>query len=135
MPAATQAAMLTLEQISAIDDRKPIEVPVAAWGGSVKVRALTLQQINECNKKAANPARGGEINTEVRNGWYLVEGMLEPQIDLATAEKWLTERAAGPVADILATILTESGLTERAKDAAKSAAAEGPAQALPDSAG
>jgi hypothetical protein len=110
--------MLSLEQIDAIDDRAPVEVDVAAWHGKVQVRALTLQQINECNKRAADPVRGGEIHAEKRNGWYLVEGMVEPTITIETAEKWLTERAAGPVADILSEILFRSGLTERAKEAA-----------------
>ncbi len=122
---AKRAAVLTLEQINAINDREPVAVHVAAWGGDVLVRALTLQQINECNRKSADDKRGGEINPNVRNGWYLVEGMVDPKIDLATAEVWLTERAAGPVADVLAEILTRSGLTERARDAAKSGAAEG----------
>jgi hypothetical protein len=112
---------LTLEQIDAIDDRAPITVPVEAWGGDVQVRALTLQQINECNKRAANPSRGGEIHVEKRNGWYLVEGLVQPVITIDVAETWLTERAAGPVADVLAAILYHSGLTERAKvDATKS---------------
>ena len=52
------ATALTLEQISAVDDRAPIDVDVEAWGGQVQIRPLTLQQINECNKRAANPARG-----------------------------------------------------------------------------
>ena len=121
--ATTAPTALTLEQIAAIDDRAPIDVPVEAWGGSVQVRALTLQQINECNKRAANPARGGEVHAEKRNGWYLVEGLVSPVITIDVAEVWLTERAAGPVADILAAILTSSGLTERARDAAKSGAA------------
>jgi hypothetical protein len=116
--------ILTLEQIAAIDDRAPIDVPVEAWGGNVQVRALTLQQINECNKRAANPARAGEVHKEKRNGWYLVEGMVAPTITIDVAEVWLTERAAGPVAEILGAILEHSGLTERAKDAAKSGAAD-----------
>jgi hypothetical protein len=120
---STSTSMLTLEQIGAIDDRPRITVPVSAWHGDVQVRALTLQQINECNKRAANAARGGEIHPEKRNGWYLVEGLVEPTISIDVAEVWLTERAAGPVADILAAILFHSGLTERAKDSAKSGAA------------
>ena len=113
-------ATLTLEQITAIDDRAPIDVDVDAWGGLVQIRALTLQQIHECNKRAANTARGGEIHPEKRNGWYLVEGLVSPTITIDVAEVWLTERAAGPVADILAAILFHSGLTERAKETAKS---------------
>jgi hypothetical protein len=115
MPAKPSKPRLTLEQIEAVDDRAPVEVEVAAWNGSVQVRALTLQEINECNKLAADPNRGGEIHAEKRNGWYLVKGMVDPIITIETAEKWLTERAAGPVADILSEILFRSGLTERAK--------------------
>jgi len=123
--------LLTLAQIEAIDDRAVIDVGVSAWNGTVRVRALTLQQINQCNRRAVSEARGGEINPEVRNGWYLVEGMVDPKIDLATAEKWLTERAAGPVSEILAEILTSSGLTERAVEAAKSTPEDEPDPALP----
>lgn len=119
---AKELKTLTLEQINAIDDRTVIEVPVEEWGGSVQIRALTLQQINQCSQRAADEKRGGEINSEVRNGWYLVEGMVAPKITLAVAEQWLTERSAGPVSAVLGAILTESGLTERAKEAAKSRA-------------
>ena len=114
------STILSLEQIRAIDDRAPIVVQVPEWGGTVRVRALTLQQIANCAKRAANEKRGGEVNPEVRNGWYLVEGMVEPQITLGDAEAWLTERAAGPSTRILATILDASGLTERAVESAKS---------------
>ena len=121
------ASALTLDQINAIDDRAPIDVPVSAWGGKVTIRALTLQQINECNKRAQMPERGNEVHPEKRNGWYLVEGLISPVITIDDAEKWLTERAAGPVADILAAILFESGLTERAKEAATKSVPDGPA--------
>lgn len=117
---------LTLAQINAIDDRQIIDVPVEEWGGSVKIRPLTLQQINQCTKRAQDEKRGNEVNAEVRNGWYLVEGVIEPKITIADAEMWLTERSAGPVSEILGAILTNSGLTERAKDAAKSRAEERP---------
>jgi hypothetical protein len=120
------AAPLTLEQITAVVDRAPIDIPLGDWGGSVQVRALTLQQIHECNKRAQDPKRGNELHTEKRNGWFLVEGMVSPRITIEVAEVWLTERAAGPVAEILGTILTASGLTERAQDDAKSSP-EGPA--------
>lgn len=113
---------LTLDQINAIDDRAIIDVPVQAWGGSVQVRALTLQTINECNRRAQDPKRGNEVHLEKRNGWYLVEGLVSPTITIDDAEKWLTERAAGPVADILAAIMYESGLTERAKEEATKSA-------------
>src|SRR5260221_4375734 len=102
---------LTLEQIAAVDDRAPITVQIPAWGGDVQVRPLTLQQINECNKRAANPARGGEVHPEKRNGWYLVEGLVAPAITIEVAEVWLTDRCAGPVADYRATILEHSGST------------------------
>lgn len=116
------AALLTLEQITAFDDRTVITVPIEDWGGSVQIRALTLQQIHECNKRARDPKRGNELHEEKRNGWYLVEGLVSPRITIEIAETWLTERAAGPVAELLGTILTESGLTERAKEDAKSPA-------------
>lgn len=117
----SESDILTLDEINAIDDRPLIKVAIHEWGGkSVKIRALTLQQIAQCTKRAQNEKRGGEVNNEVRNGWYLVEGLVEPKIDLHVAETWLTERAAGPSTAILGAILEASGLTERAKDAAKS---------------
>jgi hypothetical protein len=132
MPAKA-AAMLTLDQINAKvrASRESVAIDVPEWGGTVLVRALSLQEINLCNKKSVNETRGGEINPDVRNGWYLVEGLVEPKLTLAEAEEWLTEAAAGPVATILAEILTRSGLTERAKDAAKSAPEAQPDTALP----
>lgn len=120
------ASPLTVEQINALDDRPVIEVPVIEWGGHVLIRALTLQQINECSKRAQDPKRGNEVHTEKRNGWYLVEGLISPKISLDDAEKWLTERSAGPVSEILGAILTHSGLTERAKEAASKSPESGP---------
>lgn len=117
---------LTLDQISAIDDRPIIDVEVIEWNGTVQIRPLTLQQINLCTTRAQDPKRGNEVNSEIRNGWYLVEGMVDPKITLDIAEQWLTERSAGPVSEILGAILTNSGLTERAKEAAKSRATDGP---------
>lgn len=126
MPSKKTSAPLTLEQIKAIDDRPIVDVLVEDWGGSVQLRALTLQQINQCNERAADKSRGGEIHKEKRNAWYLVEGMITPTITIDVAEVWLTERAAGPVAQILNEIMTASGMTERAKEAAKSDASDGP---------
>ena len=125
---------LTVESIGSINDMEPIEVFVRRWGGTVLVRPLTLQQINLCSQRATDDLRK-EINPHVRNGWYLVEGLLDPKIDLKTAEVWLTEKNAEPVADILATILTASGLTERAKEAAKSEPDREPAPEVPDAIG
>lgn len=123
--------LLTLDQIAAIDDRPIVDVPVEVWGGSVQIRALTLQQINQCSERAADEKRGGEIHKEKRNAWYLVEALVLPKITFADAEVWLTERAAGPVAEILNAVLTESGMTERAKESAKSGTEDRPDPEVP----
>lgn len=127
---------LTREQIKAKTKGSldAIELPVADWDGVVYIRALSLQDINDCNRKASDLARGGEINPNVRNGWYLVTGMVDPKITLEDAEEWLTDTAAGPVAVVLSEILTRSGLTERATDAAKSASEEEPDPLVSDTA-
>lgn len=125
------SALLTLDQIAAIDDRQVVDVEVEEWGGTVQIRPLTLQQINQCTKRAQDEKRGNEVNPEVRNGWYLVEGMVSPKITIDVAEVWLTERSAGPVSEVLGAILTSSGLTERAKDAAKSRAEDRPDPEVP----
>jgi hypothetical protein len=120
----------TIDQIQAIEDRPERVVDVPDWGCSVVVRGMTAQQINQCSKRAEDPRRGGEINTDMRNGWYLVEGLLEPRIDIKVAENWLTERSFGPVSTVLGAILEESGLTGFAKERAKSALPEEPAPSV-----
>jgi hypothetical protein len=119
-------ARLSLEQIQAIDDRKEREVSVPEWGGEVVVRGLTAQQINECTRRAEDPKRKGEVNAEVRNGWYLVEGLVDPKITLNEAEQWLTERAFGPVSAVLGAILEESGLAERSKSGGEALVSQEP---------
>lgn len=130
MPRLSKESMLAKAKAS----MEPFEVEVPEWGEPVLVRPLTMQDINECIRKASNDVRGGEVNPNVRNGWYLVTAFVDPEITLAEAEVLLTESAAGPITMVLDEILTKSGLTERAKDAAKSAAAEVPAAAVPDAA-
>lgn len=125
------SAPLTLDQIGAINDRPIVDVEVAEWGGFVQIRPLTLQQINECTKRAQDPKRGNEVHTEKRNGWYLVEGLVNPKITIDVAEVWLTERSAWSVGEILSEILTRSGLTERAKESAKSGSDDGPDPEVP----
>lgn len=119
-PEPVKSKILSLEQIDSIDDTAPVEVDVPAWGGSVLVRALTLQQISACTKRAQMAERGGQVHQEKRNAWFLVEGLVEPKLSIDVAEKWMTERAAGPVSIAFGRILELSGLTEGAKDAAKS---------------
>ncbi len=120
----------TLDQIQAIDDRKEREVDVPDWGCSVVVRGLTAQQINQCSRRAEDPKRGGDINADVRNGWYLVEGLVEPKIDIKVAENWVTERSFGPVSTVLGAILDESGLSGFVKEQLKSPVTEEPAPSV-----
>jgi hypothetical protein len=116
-------AVLTIEGIDALDDRPTREIAVPQWKGEVHVRGLTAQQIRIINQRATDPIRK-QVNEDELNGWFLVEGLVEPKIDLKVAERWLCDKSFGPVNTILNAILDESGVTTRAKDAAKSPSPE-----------
>ncbi len=112
-------AVLTLEQIASASDRPDILVPIATWGGSVKIRALSYDQLAHARQQAWD-TRKKETNEDVLNAWCLALGMVEPKATYLVAKAWIMDRAFGPVNQILSEILTASGLGGRAVAEAKS---------------
>ncbi len=118
-PAADTAQLLTLEQIDGADDRPDIVLPIVEWGGSVKLRGLTYDQLSACRQHAWD-TREKQTDEDVLNAWCLALGMVAPTVTFAVAKKWITERSFGPVNSILSAILKASGLGGAAADEAKS---------------
>ena len=110
---------LTVEQINAAKDRAEITLPIPAWGGDVKLRGLSFDEMAVAREKSWD-AKKLATNEDLLNAWIVALGMLEPKIDYLIAKDWICERAFGPVNAILAEILTASGLGQRAQEAAKS---------------
>jgi hypothetical protein len=111
--------ILSADEIWAAKDieEKTIEVP--EWGGSVKIRALSLHQIAGIAQKAirTNPQTGrDEMNREVSMVLTLQEGMLEPKLSPQDARR-LAEKSAGAVTRIVQAI-NALGATEEAVDEA-----------------
>jgi hypothetical protein len=111
---------LTLEAIASANDREGQDLFVPEWHGSVKIRALSYDDMTIAREKSFDP-RKKETNEDLLNAWCLALGLLEPKIDYLIAKDWITERAFGPVNTILSEILALSGVGRRAQEAAKSA--------------
>src|ERR687888_295975 len=109
----TTASILTLDQIAAAQDRPEIVVDVPEWGGSVKIRGLTYDQIAVAREQAWDKIRK-ETNEDVLNAWCLALGLVAPGITFAVAKQWIMEKSFGPVNTILNEVLTASGLGRRA---------------------
>ncbi len=124
-PASDLTAILTLDQIAAATDRPEVVVPIPEWGGSLKVRALSYDQLAAARQRSWD-TRKKETNEDVLNAWCLSLGMVEPTVSFTQAKSWIIDRAFGPVNTVLSAILTASGLGGAAQADAKSDPAEQP---------
>jgi hypothetical protein len=116
---AIASRMLTLEQIKAAKDREIAEFEVPAWGGSVRYRGLSFDEMAVAREKSWDPKKK-ETNEDLLNSWIIALGLVEPKIDYEIAKDWICERSFGAVNSLLTEILTASGLGPRAQEAAKS---------------
>jgi hypothetical protein len=121
--ATSEPVLLTLEAIDAADDRPEITVEVLEWGGAVKIRGLSYDQLSDARANAWD-SRKGETNEDLLNAWCLALGMVEPKITPEIAKDWIIKRQFGPVNQVLSEILNASGLGARAQADAKSTSAE-----------
>src|SRR6187551_3218851 len=97
--------MLTADDIWAADDIEEKVIDVPEWGGSVKIRALTLKQIANVAMKAIRTNAQGvqETQRELSVIMTLQEGMIEPKLSPQEARK-LSEKSATAVTRIVQAI-------------------------------
>lgn len=71
-------AILSIDAILAADDLPEKTVPVPAWGGSVRLKALTHGQMVDAQKHATGP--DGEVDSGEYDMQVLAAAMVEPDI-------------------------------------------------------
>ncbi len=107
---------LTREQILAAPDLKEEDCPVAEWGGTVRLRALTLAQRNRILELAT---RNGEVDSTRAECLLFIEGVIEPRFTMADYEA-LRGKHAGAVERVALRVGALSGISRRAlEDAIK----------------
>ena len=72
-------AILTTEALLAASDLPEQTVEVPEWGGSVRLRALTVGQLQDVRKRSTVK---GEIDGELMDIHFLLEAMVEPRLGL-----------------------------------------------------
>lgn len=114
--------MLSAEDIWAADDIQEQTVPIPEWGGSVRIRELTLQQISAIAKKSTrrNPqTQQDEQDRELMAAMTVMEGMIEPKISMADYGR-LVGRSARAVTRIVQAISSLGPTEETVREADKS---------------
>jgi hypothetical protein len=111
--------ILTLEEIEKAEDLPERVVPIAEWGGAVKVRGLSRQEIEDATEKARD-RKTGQVEDADLNKVILCWGSVKPKVTFGTYPV-LMKKNAGAVQRMLAAILDLSGLgadaERRARDA------------------
>lgn len=92
--------MLSAEEILAADDRPEMVVEVPEWGGSVKIKALSLGQFRDVQEKAEDGVEQDEHKLAIA---MLKEGLVEPKLSDEQAEK-LYDKAIPAVTKVLTAI-------------------------------
>lgn len=85
-------ALLTKEQIAQADDVREIELTITEWGGEVRLRRLTVGQINEIRRKTA-PA-DGESDPAAMGRLVVESSLVDPKMSYEelTGKSWVAYR-------------------------------------------
>lgn len=120
---------LSREQLLAADDIVEQDVDVPAWGGSVRIRSLSMQQAANINRlsQRRDPRTGkDEQDQGLLVAWLLTEGLVEPKLSIADASA-LLGKSAKAVSVIVTAINEASGLSDTAVTEADKSNGTGPA--------
>src|SRR4051794_28869561 len=128
-------AILSKDQIWAADDIEEREVEVPQWGGAVRIRSLSLDQVSEIRAHAGKTVKvkgrdTEEIDARLQMAGLLCEGIIEPEMDFEEAKRMMRKSAAA--ASIIVQAINEvSGLLPEAVSEAEKSADERPEPAVP----
>ena len=106
----TAPHMLTLDELFSAKDITEQVVEMPEWGGSVRVRALTRDEVGQARRRATV---GGEVDADLVDLYLVCFGVIDPPLAPDHA-LLLRNRSAGAVVRLVAVIAELSGLTERA---------------------
>ena len=110
MAPTTKARVLTLDDITAADDRTTRTVDVPEWGGSVVVRGLTLEEARDIQKAAI---QGGEVDETKVMVLTVSAGCVDPVIPREQA-MILAQKRAGNVIRLCVAINELTGASPQA---------------------
>jgi hypothetical protein len=123
-------AILNKDQIWAADDIEEREIEVPQWGGSVRVRSLSLEQIAEIRAHAVKIVKGKEeVDARLQMAGLLCEGIVEPDYSFPEAQR-LMKKSAAATSLVVQAINELSGLLPEAVDEADKSTDERPEPAL-----
>ena len=113
-PTKQAQRVLTLDDITAADDRITRTVEVPEWGGSVVVRGLTLEEARDIQKAAI---QGGEVDETKVMVLTISAGCVDPVIPRDQA-MILAQKRAGNVIRLCVAINELTGASPQEVDAA-----------------
>lgn len=113
-PTKQAQRVLTLDDITAADDRITRTVEVPEWGGSVVVRGLTLEEARDIQKAAI---QGGEVDETKVMVLTVSAGCVDPVIPREQA-MILAQKRAGNVIRLCVAINELTGASPQEVDAA-----------------
>lgn len=127
MDTETPVRILTKDEIWATDDMEEMTVPISKWGGAVRIRSLSLQQIAAVNKRATTRDKAGveTQDQQMQIAGLLAASIIEPRYELHEALK-LMQKSSVAVKLIIDAINQLSGLTAAAVDEADKSDGAGP---------
>lgn len=123
--------ILTVSDILDAPDLGDQLVEVREWGGAVRVRPLSLEEVFAIRKEAT---RGTEIDEEQAGLLMIARGMTAPIFDEAHLTQ-LRKKNAGALNTVLAVIARLSGTDKDALAQVKATFPAGPGEAVPVPAG
>lgn len=122
MAARKQVRVLSVEEVLAVDDRPERVVEVPEWGGAVRIKALSLGQLQDIRTRATV---GGEVDEAKSTLYMLQEGIVEPRLTEAQVE--MLRQKSVPAIVRLLTAISELSAVDEASQRAAEARFPGPA--------
>lgn len=107
---------LSVEAIRAASDMETLDIEVPAWGGTVKVKPLSMAERRSVRQAASRPRKqpdgswGTEIDAEELELEALVQGCIEPRFDRGDKDWLREEKSAGAINRVATRVLELSGL-------------------------
>lgn len=110
-------ALLSFEQIAAVEDVEEEIVPVPEWGGEVKVRGLTRREVKDITRLSTKTkGRNTSIDSSIFEKGIVFFGLVHPQIDENQYEVLLNKNAGG-LQKVVDAIMRLSKMTDDEEEA------------------
>ena len=115
--------ILSIDDILAVDDLEEREVFIPEWGGALKVRALSRNEILRATRMATD--RKGDYDNNAFQRFLVCWASVEPKITPPIFDK-LADKKAGAVYALLAAVLALSAVDDESLARARAAFRSGP---------